>query len=107
MAIDIKKIEAITAVKARTNVKKVIRFVDEIKSHIRYLRYFSNISLPLTHLATKDAPFVWANTQEKDFQLLKKMVSVALVLQALDWSLPFHIFVDALVVVVGVLSMLN
>ena len=34
-------------------------------------------------------------------QNLKKMLSVALVLQPLDWSLPFHVFVDASDVAIG------
>ena len=39
------------------------------------------------------------------FSLLKKMLVIDPILQPLDWSIPFHIFVDALHIAIGVVLM--
>ena len=105
MAIDVKKIEVIQAAKAPQNVKELNRFVGQVKWHARYIKYLANVCTPLTHLTKEDVSFVWDTPQEKAFQLLKKMLSVALVLQPPDWSSPFHVFVDASDVAIGAVLM--
>ena len=77
----------------------------QVKWHAWYLQYLANVCVPLTHLTKKDIDFVWDQPQEYAFQKLKKMLFVAPVLQPLDWSLPFHVFVDASDVAVGAMLM--
>ena len=84
IAIDVKKIKVIQAEKAPQNVKEVSRFVGQVKWHARYIRCLANVCATLIHLTKKDVSFVWDTPPEKAFQLLKKMLSVAPILQPPD-----------------------
>ena len=54
---------------------------------------------------TKDAEFQWTESCQNAFEILKAKLSVEPILRGLDWSLPFHIFIDALDTTIrGVLS---
>lgn len=50
---------------------------------------------PLTELLKKDKLFIWTSIHASAFQLLKTVLSTALVLALLDFTLPFHIEIDA------------
>jgi len=63
---------------------------------------FSQIARPLTSLLTKDAPFVFNNECHEAFQILKKALISALIIQPPDWKLPFEIMCDASDFAVGV-----
>ena len=49
--------------------------------------------------------YVWGQTQDKAYQILKKMLMVAPIVQAPNWELPFHVFVDASDIAVGAVLM--
>ena len=101
MSIDSDKISAIQKATAPDNLKAVSRFMGQIKWHSRYLRYLADVGAPLTHLTKKDVEFVWGDAQEKAFQIMKKMLVVSPIIQAPQWELPFHVFVDASDMAVG------
>ena len=77
----------------------------QIKWNSSHLRYLSDVCAPLSHLTKKGVDIMWAEPQEKSFQVLKKMMVVAPVLQPPDWTLPFHVFVDASDIAIGVVLM--
>ena len=56
---------------------------------------------PLSHLTKKDVDYLWGQAQQREFEVLKKMLMVAPILQPPDWDLSFHVFVDASDVAVG------
>ena len=60
---------------------------------------------PLSKLTKKDVKFDWKEEQQKAFRILQKMMQITPVLQppdwTPDWTLPFHIFVDASNMAVG------
>ena len=58
-----------------------------------------------TKLTRKKAIYMWGDEQNRAFQLLKKMLVVAPILQPLDWNLDFHIFVDASHIAIGAVLM--
>jgi hypothetical protein len=62
---------------------------------------FSVISKPLCNLLTKDNVFEWTKHCEEAFVKLKNLLTSALVIQPLNWSLPFEIMCDASDYVVG------
>ena len=43
----------------------------------------------------KDAQFVWIDACQESFLELKKMISTPPILRGSNWSLPFHISLDA------------
>ena len=49
--------------------------------------------------------FFWREAQERAFQIIKKMLVVSPILQPPNWELPFHVYVDASDMAVGVVLM--
>jgi hypothetical protein len=60
-----------------------------------FVKDFSHITRPLTSLLAKDAPFEFDDECLKAFQILKKALISAPIIQTPDWSLPFEIMCDA------------
>jgi hypothetical protein len=50
---------------------------------------------PLTSLLAKDAPFIFSDECHESFQILKKELILAPIIQPPDWNLPFEIMCDA------------
>jgi len=61
----------------------------------RFVKDFSHIARPLTSLLAKDAPFEFDDECLNAFQILKKALISAPIIQSPDWSLPFEIMCDA------------
>ena len=59
------------------------------------IRHLANFVTPL-HATVHRLPFQWAEPKEKAYQALKVMLSQAPVVQPLDWTKSFHVFVDSL-----------
>ena len=57
----------------------------------RFIKEFSYISLPLTKLTRKNAPFVWTAECERSFQELKEKLTSTPVLVLPDPSGPFEV----------------
>ena len=64
------------------------------------LRYLADFATPL-HTAVHTVPFRWTEQEDTAYQSLKIMLSHALVVQPLDWTQPFHVFVDASEIAIG------
>ena len=61
----------------------------------RFVRNFGVIAKPLSNLLKKGVPFVWTETTEEAFQLLKTQLISAPVLALPDFNKPFSIETDA------------
>jgi len=61
----------------------------------RFIKDFSKISRPLTNLLQKDIPFVFDDDCLEAFEILKKALISAPIVQPPDWNLPFEIMCDA------------
>ncbi|GJT61162.1 reverse transcriptase domain-containing protein [Tanacetum coccineum] len=61
----------------------------------RFIQDFSKIGRPMTHLLEKDTPFIFSKECVESFNILKKKLTKAPILVALDWDLPFEIMCDA------------
>ena len=67
----------------------------------RFIRDFSKIAKPLYKLLEKDAKFEWdAECQEK-FEKLKAYLTIAPIVRAPDWHLPFEVMCNASDLAVG------
>ena len=62
----------------------------------------SQISRPLTNLLQKYIPFVFDDDCVEAFEILKKALFSAPIVQPPDWNLPFEIMCDASDYAVGV-----
>ena len=57
---------------------------------------------PLTNLLQKDVLFVFDKDCKEAFEVIKKPLITATIVEPIDWSLPFEIMCDASYFVVGV-----
>ncbi|GJT06432.1 reverse transcriptase domain-containing protein [Tanacetum coccineum] len=61
----------------------------------RFIKDFSKISRPMTHLLEKNTPFIFSEECIQAFQTLKKKLTEAPILIAPDWDQPFELMCDA------------
>ncbi|GJY87897.1 reverse transcriptase domain-containing protein [Tanacetum coccineum] len=60
-----------------------------------FIKDFSKISRPMTHLLEKNTPFIFSEECIQAFQTLKKKLTEAPILIAPDWDQPFELMCDA------------
>ena len=77
------------------DIKGIRSFLGHVGFYRRFLKYFSTISRPLTNLSQKDVPFVFYNNSIEAFEITKKALIFAPIVQPPDWNLPFEIMCDA------------
>nr|GEY42482.1 reverse transcriptase domain-containing protein [Tanacetum cinerariifolium] len=61
----------------------------------RFIKEFSKISSPMTHLLEKNSPFIFSNDCIQAFRTLKEKLTEAPILIALNWDQPFELMCDA------------
>ena len=99
--VDKAKVDVIEKMPCPTDIKGIRSFLGHIGFYRRFIKDFSKISRPLTNLLQKDIPFVFDNDCEEAFEILKKALITAPIVQPPDWNLPFEIMCDASDYVVG------
>jgi hypothetical protein len=93
--VDRAKIEVIEQLPPSMNIKGIRSFLSHAGFYCRFIKNFSYIARPLTQLLAKDAPFEFENACMQSFEILKKVLISAPIIQPPDWSLPFEILCDA------------
>ena len=93
--VDKAKIEVIEQLPSPMNVKGIHSFLGHAGFYRRFIKDFSQIARPLTSLLAKDAPFIFNKKCHEAFQILKKALIIAPIIQPPDWKLPFEIMCDA------------
>src|SRR3954469_21592188 len=99
--VDKAKIEAIERMPYPRDIKGIHSFLGHASFYRRFIKDFSKTSRPLTNLLQKDAPFVFDEDCKEAFEILKKALITAPIVQPPDWNLPFEIMCDASDFVVG------
>nr|GFB55273.1 reverse transcriptase domain-containing protein [Tanacetum cinerariifolium] len=89
--VDKAKVDVITKLPHLTAVKGVRSFLGHAGFYRRFIKDFSKISRPMTHLLEKDTPFIFFEDCIKAFQTLKQKLMEAPILIALNWDLPFEL----------------
>lgn len=100
--IDPTKIEVIINLPAPQSQKNVRSFLGHAGYYRRFIEIFTKISTPMFKLLTKDVNFYWYASFQIAFDTLKEKLFVAPVLRGPNWSLPFHISIDASDTALGV-----
>nr|GEV54530.1 reverse transcriptase domain-containing protein [Tanacetum cinerariifolium] len=95
LEVDKAKVNVITKLPYPTTVKGVRSFLGHADFYRRFIKDFSKISRPMTHLLEKDTPFIFSEDCIKAFQTLKQKLTEAPILIALNWDLPFELMCDA------------
>nr|GFB81542.1 reverse transcriptase domain-containing protein [Tanacetum cinerariifolium] len=93
--VDKAKIEVISELPHPTTVKGIRSFLGHAGFYRRFIKDFSKISRPMTHLLEKNAPFVFSNDCVQAFTTLKENLTEAPILIAPNWDKPFKLMCDA------------
>jgi hypothetical protein len=70
-------------------------FLGHAEYYRRFIENFTKIVAPMFGLLIKDVDFVWTEQCQTAFETLKYKMSMAPVLRGPNWTLPFHISIDA------------
>lgn len=92
---DPKKIEAVRAMRAPTDLASLRSFLGLASYYRRFVNRFAEIAEPLTKLQRKGERFVWTPECEASFVKLKERLTSAPVLAYPDFKLPFVLYTDA------------
>nr|GFA64919.1 hypothetical protein [Tanacetum cinerariifolium] len=93
--VDKAKVNVFTKLPHPTTVKGVQSFLGHVGFYRRFIKDFSKISRPMTHLLEKDTLFIFSEDCIKAFQTLKQKLTEAPILIAPNWDLPFELMCDA------------
>nr|GEW84164.1 reverse transcriptase domain-containing protein [Tanacetum cinerariifolium] len=93
--VDKAKIEVISKLPHPTIVKGIRRFLGHARFYRRFIKDFSNISRPMTHLLEKNSPFIFSNDCIQAFRTLNEKLTEAPILIAPNWDQPFELMCDA------------
>ncbi|GKB11670.1 reverse transcriptase domain-containing protein, partial [Tanacetum coccineum] len=93
--VDKAKIDVIAKLPHPTTVKGIRSFLGHAGFYRRFIKDFSKISRPMTHLLEKNTPFIFSEECIQAFQTLKKKLTEAPILIAPNWDQPFELMCDA------------
>nr|GFA56047.1 reverse transcriptase domain-containing protein [Tanacetum cinerariifolium] len=93
--VDKAKIEVISKLPHPTTVKEIHSFLGHAGFYRRFIKDFSKISRPMTHLLEKNSPFIFSNECIQAFRTLKDKLTEAPILIAPNWDQPFELMCDA------------
>ncbi|GJV95076.1 reverse transcriptase domain-containing protein [Tanacetum coccineum] len=93
--VDKAKIDVIAKLPHPTTVKGIRSFLGHAGFYRRFIKDFSKISRPMTHLLEKNTPFIFFEECIQAFQTLKKKLTEAPILIAPNWDQPFELMCDA------------
>jgi hypothetical protein len=93
--VDKAKVETVEQLPPPTDVKSLRSFLGHAGFYRRFMKDFSKITKPLTHLLQKDVDFDFDDKCLEAFRTLKSALVSAPIIQPPDWSQPFKIMCDA------------
>jgi hypothetical protein len=92
--VDKAKVETVEQLPPPTDVKSLRSFLGHAGFYRRFIKDFSKITKPLTHILQKDVAFDFDEKCLAAFQTLKSALVSAPIIQPPDWSQPFEIMCD-------------
>nr|GEV73890.1 reverse transcriptase domain-containing protein [Tanacetum cinerariifolium] len=93
--VDKAKIKVISKLPHPTTVKGIRSFLGHAGFYRRFIKDFSKISRPMTHILEKNSPFIFSNECIQAFRTLKEKLTEAPILIAPNWDQPFELMCDA------------
>nr|GFB65958.1 hypothetical protein [Tanacetum cinerariifolium] len=93
--VDKAKIEVISKLPHPTTVKGIRSFLGHAGFYRHFIKDFSKISRPMTHLLEKNSPFIFSNECIQAFRTLKDKLTEAPILIPPNWDQPFELMYDA------------
>jgi hypothetical protein len=89
LEVDKVKIDVITKLPYPKTVKDIRAFLGHARFYRQFIKDFSKIARPLTHLLTKDCEFHFSDDCKLAFNQLKSMLTSSPIIHLPNWNLPF------------------
>nr|GEU71953.1 hypothetical protein [Tanacetum cinerariifolium] len=89
--VDKAKVDVIAKLPHPTTIKGIRSFLGHAGFYRRFIQDFLKIARSMTRLLKKDIPFFFSNECIESFQTLKKKLTEAPILIALDWDCPLSL----------------
>nr|GEV77138.1 reverse transcriptase domain-containing protein [Tanacetum cinerariifolium] len=89
--VDKAKVDVITKLPHPITIKGIRSFLGHAGFYRRFIKDFTKIARPMTRLLEKDALFIFSQECVEAFQTLKRKLTEAPILIALDWDMPFEL----------------
>ncbi|GKC96118.1 reverse transcriptase domain-containing protein [Tanacetum coccineum] len=93
--VDRAKVDVIAKLPPPTTIKGIRSFLGHAGFYQRFIKDFSKIAWPITHLLEKETQFIFLKECMESFEFLKKKLTEAPIIVAPDWDSPFEIMCDA------------
>nr|GEU64954.1 reverse transcriptase domain-containing protein [Tanacetum cinerariifolium] len=93
--VDKAKVDVITKLPHPISVNGIQSFLGHAGFYIRFIKDFSKIARPMTRLLEKDTLFIFSKECVEAFLTLKRKLTEAPILIALDWDMSFELMCDA------------
>ena len=88
-------------IKTPVNPKQVRVLLCHTGYYREFIRHYSDMTYPLEELLREDQEFDWTNEYNISFDTLKKKLVEAPILKFLNWSIKFHVHIDASGLAIG------
>lgn len=95
MKIDPDRVKAIVNMKSPTNKKELQIFLGMINYLRNFINKLADLTAPLNSLLKKEVSWLWTDLHEKAFEIIKKHICTAPILQNFNSTLPVTIQCDA------------
>nr|GEV33284.1 reverse transcriptase domain-containing protein [Tanacetum cinerariifolium] len=89
------KVDVIAKLPHTRTIKGIRSFLGYAGFYQRFIQDISKIARPMTHLLEKDTAFQFSKECVEAFQTLKRKLTEASILIALDWDIPFELMCNA------------
>ena len=87
------------------NPKQVRVLLGHTGYYRKFIRYYSDITYPLEELLREDQEFDWIEECNISFETLKRKLVEAPILRFVNWSIKFHVHIDASGLAIGMILM--
>ncbi|XP_072074214.1 uncharacterized mitochondrial protein AtMg00860-like [Arachis hypogaea] len=94
ISVDPAKVEVVFGLPYSSFVRKVCTFLSHAGFYRRFIKNFSKVALPLSHLLQKDIEFDFNEAYIEAFDTLKHALTKAPIVRGPNWSSPFKIMCD-------------
>ena len=99
--VDFAKIKIILDLKHPVNPKQVRVLLGQIGYYRNFIRHYSDMTYPLEELLKEDQEYDWTEECDASFDTLKKKSVEAPILRFPNWSVKFHVHIDASGIAIG------
>ena len=100
--VDPTKVVIILDLPPPTSVTQLISVLGHTCYYRKFIRGYAAITAPMEKLLKKDAKFQWTIECQEILDKLKTAMAIVPILVFLDWKKEFHVHVDALSIVLGI-----